>query len=308
MNLAINCDSIWFKDTIMKKEKMRNIISYNFDWDDNIMMMPTKIILYHKKTNREKAISTKEFALCRKVIGKAGKYQNYTIYADDIYGNREHPEYHSFKNFRDFEQSKEFVEQVKEALKSKKSFGPSFNSFCASLNNRKTAQWTTIITARGHHPKSIMKALHFLKDKGYIKYLPPLKNIYPVSNPKFNGKAESPSLTKVAILFDIMDKMNKVALQKEGKKIRMENGKTMGYKHVCGFSDDDFITFSTACKMLKKEYKKGRWKNLKVVLYYTGLAGTGPHEYIFTKNGYREMSLPERRELGIYEPNLKLST
>jgi hypothetical protein len=310
MNLAVNAESIWFKEQEPMKSqdtKMKNIVAYNFDWDDNIMIMSTKILLFHKKTNRSKAISTKEFAIYRESVGKAGKYQNYRIYGEDKYGNPEHPDYHSFINFRDDPKAKPFVDQVKEAIKKRASFGPSFGAFCASLNDRKTARWTTIITARGHHPKSIMEALKFLQKKGYIKYLPLLKHIFPVSHPKFKGHAEDPSMTKVNILFSLMDLMDKESILKEGKKIRMEDGKSMGYKHVCGFSDDDFKTFETACKELKKEYRKRRWKNIKVVLYYTGLSGTGPHEYIFTKKGYREMSLPERRELGIYEPNLKLS-
>ena len=47
---------------------------YAMDWDDNIIKMPTKIVLIHKETQKEKHISTKDYAKERSNIGKSGKF------------------------------------------------------------------------------------------------------------------------------------------------------------------------------------------------------------------------------------------
>ena len=294
--------------TLNKESVMENIIAYNFDWDDNILIMPTMVLLYHKDTYEEIPVTTKEFARYRKNIGVKGKYQDYVVFGDKK-GIADHPKYHSFSQFRDKRGQNIFLEQVKIALAGK-SYGPSFGAFCASLRSKDTAKWTTIITARGHHPKKIYEALKYMQEVGYIEYLPPLKNIFPVSHKKFQGEAAKPSITKVEILSKILDEINEKSVKEKGKQITLGNGKDIGFSHVCGFSDDDPATFEHARDSLAKEFLSGRWKNIKIVLYYTGLSCGGPKELIFTESyqkGFRQINLKEKKELNIYEPDLTLS-
>src|SRR3989344_4685643 len=61
------------------KSKPQLIQAWNFDLDDNVFNMPTKIILFEKDTKKEKAVSTSEFARIREKIGKEGPWQNYEI-------------------------------------------------------------------------------------------------------------------------------------------------------------------------------------------------------------------------------------
>ena len=88
---------------------------FNFDWDDNIMFLPTYIIIFHKTTGAEIAISTHEFARVRLEVGVTGKYEDYAIQGD------ENKTPFSFREFRDKTAPHEntFYPQVIEALSNK---------------------------------------------------------------------------------------------------------------------------------------------------------------------------------------------
>lgn len=72
---------------------LTQITAYDYDWDDNVFFMPTKIVLFKKGTNEERAISTADFALIREQIGKPGPWADYELRQDDMTG--------SFRYFRD---------------------------------------------------------------------------------------------------------------------------------------------------------------------------------------------------------------
>jgi hypothetical protein len=241
----------------MTKTKVQ---AYNFDWDDNILFMPTKIVVFHKETKEPLEISTEEFGQVRTKIGVEGKYKDYLIGNNQTLEDGSVNPQFSFINFRDkdYGVSNDFLPQVKEALKNSPAcFGPSFNSFCHALNDKDTAKRTTIITARGHHPKSLYEALVYLKSLGYFKYLPPVKNMHPVSSRKYEASAAHPSQKKLEILLNEIDAIEKIA----------KNSKV---PHFTGFSDDDNATYQSVKKVIEEEVKKGRWPNTKVILYYTG--------------------------------------
>src|SRR5688572_7084977 len=65
--LQLRCDGV------TKPRKPAQLTGWNFDWDDNIFFMPTKIRLYHKETGEDVGVSTADFALIREEIGKPGK-------------------------------------------------------------------------------------------------------------------------------------------------------------------------------------------------------------------------------------------
>ena len=115
---------------------------YAFDWDDNIVHMPTKIIL-KTEDGDEVGMSTDDFAEYRAEIGKKPfKYKG-----DTIVGYADRP----FRNFRT-EGDKDFlVDSMRAKL------GPAFNDFKEAINN---GSIFSIITARGHNPNTLKQAVY----------------------------------------------------------------------------------------------------------------------------------------------------
>ena len=115
---------------------------YAFDWDDNIVHMPTKILVKDESGN-EVGMSTDDFAEFRHQIGKEPfNYKGKTIvdYSDS-----------PFRNFRT-EGDKDFLV---DAMRAKK--GPAFDDFREAINN---GSLFAIITARGHNPNTIKEAIY----------------------------------------------------------------------------------------------------------------------------------------------------
>ena len=115
-----------------------NLRAYSFDWDDNIINMPTTIKML-KKTDSgwEKVnVSTSEFT-------KVRDDENYKL--DDG----------AFDNFITEES---FLSDLQQALNNK-SFAPSFDKFKEALIY---ASPISIITARGHNPEVLKKGVELI--------------------------------------------------------------------------------------------------------------------------------------------------
>ena len=118
--------------------------AYSFDWDDNILFMPTKVYL-DKRAGKgwvPVSVSTEEFAQIRGDIGKNIRYRNNSI----------------VETFEDFRSYESFINDTKEALR-KKSFGPSFDKFKEALINTHDF---SIITARGNPPSAIKDSIKLI--------------------------------------------------------------------------------------------------------------------------------------------------
>jgi hypothetical protein len=115
---------------------------YAFDWDDNIVHMPTKIIL-KTEDGDEIGMSTDDFADYRSKIGK----KPFEYKGETIVGFAENP----FRNFRT-EGDKDFLI---DAMRAK--LGPAFNDFKEAINN---GSIFSIITARGHNPNTLKQAVY----------------------------------------------------------------------------------------------------------------------------------------------------
>jgi hypothetical protein len=125
-----------------RDEKTPDLKYYAFDWDDNIVHMPTKIIV--KDDNREEVgMSTDDFAEHRSNIGK----KNFDYKGHTIVGFASHP----FRNFKT-EGDKDFLI---DSMKAKE--GPAFNDFKEAINN---GSIFSIITARGHNPNTLKQAVY----------------------------------------------------------------------------------------------------------------------------------------------------
>jgi len=115
---------------------------YAFDWDDNIVHMPTEIVLKDDQ-GEEVGMSTADFAEYRTKVGKGDfNYNGHTIV-----GFAENP----FRNFRT-EGDKQFII---DAMKAK--VGPAFDDFREAINN---GSIFSIITARGHNPNTLKQAVY----------------------------------------------------------------------------------------------------------------------------------------------------
>jgi hypothetical protein len=125
-----------------KSEGAPDLKYYAFDWDDNIVHMPTKILVKDEGGN-EVGMSTDDFAEFRHLIGK----EPFTYKGNKIVGYSDSP----FRNFRT-DGDKDFLV---DSLRARK--GPAFDDFREAINN---GSIFAIITARGHNPNTIKEAIY----------------------------------------------------------------------------------------------------------------------------------------------------
>tara|TARA_R110000765_G_scaffold92704_1_gene174978 strand:- start:146 stop:1006 length:861 start_codon:yes stop_codon:yes gene_type:complete len=115
-----------------------DIRGYSFDWDDNILFMPTKIKMERRDGNDWVPVN---------------------ISTHDFTEVRNDPDYRLSKNsFVNFAESESFIRDTKKAIDDK-SFGPSFEKFKESLMY---ANPFSIITARGTSPNAIKEGVKIL--------------------------------------------------------------------------------------------------------------------------------------------------
>lgn len=235
---------------------------YAFDWDDNIVHMPTKIVLKTEEGD-EVGMSTDDFAEHRHHIGKKPfQYKGETIvgYADE-----------PFRNFRTAG-DKDFLI---DAMRAKE--GPAFNDFREAINN---GSIFSIITARGHNPKILKQAVYNYIISGYngidkdkliknlkkyrtfvdeddmsddelIKYYLELNKYHPVSFGE--GSAANPEELKVKALEEFVSyvkSMAKILNKKAFIKNEVSNSFIPRVPSI-GFSDDDIKNVEVVSKHFK---------------------------------------------------------
>ena len=125
----------------------RDLKYYIFDWDDNILHMPTKIRMERLEddgTWRPVELSTATFALVRSDTkhyrAPGGKWRE------------------AFRNFEDSPQRDNFLEDTRAALAriaAGEKPGPSFNALRKTLREGRIF---AIVTARGHSPAAVERA------------------------------------------------------------------------------------------------------------------------------------------------------
>jgi hypothetical protein len=250
-----------------------NIIKgYSFDWDDNILFMPTKIKVDKKvgKGWEPIRVSTEEFA---------------TIRDNPTYKMRED----SFDEFRDHEG---FLKDTIEAIKTK-NFGPSFLKFKESLIS---VSPFSIITARGNSPITLKEGVKIIIDMSFseeekdkmvenirMKY-PSKKNLtdydiiefylgennyMPVSSDEFLSKhpnkasAQYPEIGKKIALNDyvkrVVDGASKLTNNQYGRL-------------TIGFSDDDKKNIEAVIEYIEEELND-RYPEVDFIIYDTSDKG-----------------------------------
>ena len=132
----------------------RDLKYYIFDWDDNILHMPTKIRMERLEddgTWRPVELSTATFALVRSDTehyrAPGGKWRE------------------AFRNFEDSPQRDNFLEDTRAALAriaAGEKPGPSFNALRKTLREGRIF---AIVTARGHSPAAVERAVRCFIDE-----------------------------------------------------------------------------------------------------------------------------------------------
>jgi len=246
---------------------------YAFDWDDNIVHMPTEIVL-KTEDGDEIGMSTADFAEYRGKIGK----ENFDYKGDVIVGLAEDP----FRNFRTGG-DKQFLIDVMKAKQ-----GPAFDDFREAINN---GSIFSIITARGHNPNTIKQAVYnyivnnfngiskeeLLKnlkkyrsfvgeeemtDDELIKTYLELNKYHPVSFGD-EGAAKNPEEAKVEAMEGFVNYIKAMAALLN-KRAFLKKDIANKFTPSIGFSDDDIRNV----EVMKKRFDKDPDNIVKT--YYTG--------------------------------------
>lgn len=220
---------------------------YAFDWDDNLMYMPTKIYL-KDEDGRSVGMSTEDFAEYRTEVGKEPfEYEGHTIvgFDDD-----------AFRDFTVTGDKKFMVDSMKAPT------GPAWEDFVEAVNN---GSIFAIITARGHTPsvlknaiyQLIQKNMHGLNKDELVKNLRKYREIndeddlsddeliqsylemcryHPVSFGE--GSAANPEELKVSAMRQFMEYV-KTLSQRLQEKAFLKNKISNYFLPYIGFSDDD---------------------------------------------------------------------
>ena len=220
---------------------------YAFDWDDNLMYMPTKIYLKDEDGKRV-GMSTEDFAEYRTEIGKEPfEYEGHTIvgFDDDAFEDFRVPGDQAF---------------IKDAMRAET--GPAWSDFVEAVNN---GSIFAIITARGHTPSVLKNAIynlikknkHGLSEKELVKNLKKYRDLadedelsddemvrtyldmnkyHPVSFGE--GSAANPEELKVKAMSDFMSYVQRLSNHLQEKAF-MKNKISNYFVPYIGFSDDD---------------------------------------------------------------------
>jgi len=252
--------------------------SYVFDWDDNILRMPTKVNMEKNENGNwvPVKVTTEEFAHFR-------SDPNYRLVSD------------SFKDFRD---NKSFLVDAEKAIHNN-SFAPSYKKFIEALTY---ASHFAINTARGHSPETLKKGVKLFikmvldenqkrtmfnnikkelpssltKELNFSQlvdlYLDERGEFYPVSSEEFgkefglevSGGAANPEHAKKVAIEDFVKKLL------DAVKKHMVNNK---YKKISlGFSDDDKKNVKAAEDFVRDELSK-MYPEVHFVIYDTSEGG-----------------------------------
>jgi len=233
---------------------------YSFDWDDNLMYMPTKIYL-KDKDGKSVGMSTEDFAEYRTEIGKEPfEYEGHTILGFD-----EDP----FRDFRVLGDKKFLVDAMKAPT------GPAWSDFVEAINN---GSIFSIITARGHTPSVLKQAtynlikknMHGLDSNMLAKNLMKYRDIadedkltkdqlirayldmcrfYPVSFG--DGSATNPEEGKIRAMEEFVTYVRQMSRELQTKAI-MKNKISNYFTPFIGFSDDDVRNIES----MKKHFDK----------------------------------------------------
>lgn len=235
---------------------------YAFDWDDNIVTMPTQIVVMTDQ-EEEVGMSTEDFAEFRSKIGE----EPFEYKGKKIIGYAPNP-YRNFTVLGD----KSFII---DAMMAKP--GPSWEDFREAING---GSIFSIITARGHNPNTLRQAVKNYIDSGFgginkqellsnlrkyreiagfdemsdeeaIESYLDLLRFHPVTFGE--GSASHPEEGKIKALREFIDYIKQISLEL-GTRAFFKNDVKNYFVPDIGFSDDDPRNIEKIKDFLEKEY------------------------------------------------------
>jgi hypothetical protein len=248
---------------------------YAFDWDDNIAIMPTKIIL-EDYDGDEVGMSTEDFAEYREYIGKEPfEYEGHKIvgFAKDPF------RFFSIKGDKQF---------IVDSMIAKP--GPAWSDFVEAINN---GSIFSIVTARGHSPNVLKEACYNMiisnhngidsnelvknlekfrdlegigsssKRDMIIEYLN-MCRFYPVTYGQ--GSAQSPEEGKIKALKGFVDYVKRIS-KMINKKAFLKNKVSNRFTPTIGFSDDDLRNL----EKVKGHFEKDPENIIKTISTHGGI-------------------------------------
>ena len=236
---------------------------YAFDWDDNILEMPTKIVV-QTEDGKEVGMSTEDFADYRGMIGQ----EPFEYNGEMIVGYAEDP----YRNFTVKGDSQFIVDAMLAET------GPSWDDFVEAING---GSIFSIITARGHTPsvlrdavynmivtnhkginknelvENLKKYRHFaneeeMSDEEMIEAYLDMLRFHPVTYGE--GSAANPEEGKIKALREFILYVKELA-GRIGKRAFFKNDVKNNFVPMIGFSDDDPRNIDKIKDFLDKEYE-----------------------------------------------------
>ena len=134
------------------KFPVKHLLYYAFDWDDNILEMPTEIMVL-TEDGGEIGMSTSDFAEHRSKLG----FEDFEYKGKIVVGIDNST---AFRNFRDENDPNVFKKDVIKAIESN-SISPSWDDFMECLSN---GSLFAIITARGHEKEAMRSGVEWIID------------------------------------------------------------------------------------------------------------------------------------------------
>jgi len=236
---------------------------YAFDWDDNIMRMPTEIVVQDEKGD-EIGMSTEDFAEYRVKLGKEPfEYKGKTIVglAQD-----------AFRNFTTKGDSKFIPDSLKAET------GPAWDDFVEAVNG---GSIFSIITARGHTPSVLKDAVYGLvmnnknglnkdelvknlkkyreltdekegSDEDMIEEYLNMCKFYPVTYGESKVGAINPEEGKISAMKEFITYIKDMAKHLH-KSAYLKNKVSNNFIPTLGFSDDDVRNVEKMKSYFEKE-------------------------------------------------------
>lgn len=225
---------LYLKEGVKKTEKGRltpDSKYYAFDWDDNIVHMPTKILVQNEEGDTIE-MTTHDFEIYKSQIGK----EPFDYKGETIVG----PDKNFLVNFSEKNDSN-FIPDSEEATP-----GPAFDDFKEAVNQ---GSIFSIITARGHNPETIKRAIfnYIMSGFGGLDKDELIKNLK--KHRKIADISEKMSNTNLIKWYLDLNKYYPVAYQNPTVNVPQAKVKAM----------NDFIRY--AYKMAQKLNKKAYFKN-----------------------------------------------
>lgn len=248
---------------------------YAFDWDDNIAIMPTKIILEDSEGN-EVGMSTEDFAHYRELIGK----EPFEYEGTEVVGFAKDPfRYFSTKGDKLF---------IVDSMLAKP--GPAWSDFVEAINN---GSIFSIVTARGHSPNVLKEACYNMiisnhngidsneltknlekfrdlegvgstsKRNMILEYLD-MCRFYPVTYGQ--GSAQSPEEGKIKALKEFVEYVKRIS-KMINKRAFLKNKVSNRFTPTIGFSDDDLRNL----EKVKGHFEKDPENIIKTISTHGGI-------------------------------------